>query len=137
MNLGTFSALGLGMTILSACTQVPFGTTSAVARGQTIYAKECSQCHGTRGDGVGATEQSLGIAPPNITELAQRNDGVFPREFVRRFVLGQLEKNDPNAAMPEFSTVGLGHVYPDGGVGAEVLEADFEDLLDYLETIQR
>ena len=38
--------------------------------------------------------------------------------------------------MPEFARTGLRHVYPDGGADGEVLEADFEDLLDYLEAIQ-
>jgi hypothetical protein len=77
------------------------------------------------------------MPPPNLSELALRNDGVFPREFVSRFVMGTLEKDDPDAAMPEFATVGLRHVYPDGGADGEVLEGDFADLLDYLETIQK
>ena len=38
--------------------------------------------------------------------------------------------------MPDFARVGLRHVYPEGGADGEVLEADFEGLLDYLEAIQ-
>ncbi|KIN74560.1 putative cytochrome c family protein [Sulfitobacter guttiformis KCTC 32187] len=50
--------------------------------------------------------------------------------------MGLLEKDDPNSAMPEFAKTGLRHVYPNGGADGEVLEADFEDLLLYLESVQ-
>ena len=121
---------------LAACTTTPNGQSAEVTRGQLIYAKECSQCHGASGEGGGDASLELAITPPNLTGLAQRNDGVFPREYVRRFVMGLLDKDDPSGAMPEFAKVGLRHVYPNGGADGEVLEADFEDLLDYLEAIQ-
>jgi hypothetical protein len=50
--------------------------------------------------------------------------------------MGLLEKDDPDAAMPDFASVGLQHLYPNGGADGERLEADFEDLLDYLNAIQ-
>ena len=112
---------GLSCVLLSACTEGPVGDSDAVRAGQRIYAKECAACHGTGGEGAG---------------LKQRNDGYFPREFVRRFIMGRLEKDDPASPMPDFSTVGLRHVYPEGGADGEVLETDFANLLDYLEAIQ-
>jgi hypothetical protein len=78
----------------------------------------------------------VGAVPPDLTGLKQRNDGYFPREFVRRFIMGRLEKDDPASPMPDFSMVGLRHVYPNGGADGEVLETDFANLLDYLEAIQ-
>jgi mono/diheme cytochrome c family protein len=110
---------------------------AAVKHGQGIYLKECSQCHGTSGEGAGPASLGLGVTPPNLTGLSAGNDGAFPAEFVRRYVLGLVAKTDPDAAMPEFSKVGLTHVYPNGGADGEALEADFEDLLAYLETIQK
>ena len=35
-----------------------------------------------------------GWVPPDLAGLKQRNDGYFPREFVSRFVMGQLAKDD-------------------------------------------
>lgn len=122
--------------LLSACNEASTDARNAVKRGQFIYAKECSQCHGAEGKGAGSASLGLGVAAPDLTGLYQRNDNFFPREFVRRFVMGLLEKDDPDAAMPEFANVGLRHVYPNGGADGEVLEADFESLLDYLEAIQ-
>ena len=109
---------------------------SGAKRGKVVYAKECSQCHGTRGEGGGPASLGLGSVPPNLVGLKPRNDGAFPREFVRRIVLGQLAKDDPDSAMPDFASVGLRNVYPKGGADAMVLEADLQALLDYLDSIQ-
>lgn len=127
---------GICVTFLAGCNEASISAQNSTKRGQIIYAKECSQCHGTRGEGGGAETLGLGVIPPSLVGLKQRNDGHFPREFVSRFVMGALEKDDPNSPMPEFAQVGLQHVYPKGGADGEVLEADFEDLLDYLESIQ-
>lgn len=110
---------------------------ASVERGQTIFAKECSACHGTSGDGAGAASLGLGMTPPDLTGLTARNDGAFPRAFVQRFVLGQIEKEDPDAAMPEFGTVGLEHAALKGAKAGEVSSQDMIALLDYLETIQK
>jgi cytochrome c553 len=137
MQRNSILLTALAAIVLSACAQAAYDTTQNAKRGQVIYSKECAQCHGPAGAGAGPASLGLGVVPPNLSELALRNDGTFPREFVRRFVMGTLEKEDPDAAMPEFAMVGLRHVYPDGGADGEVLEADFADLLDYLETIQK
>lgn len=136
MNLHSFIFTGACVVSLSACTPASLDASDMHKRGQLVYAKECSQCHGARGEGSGPASLGLGIVPPDLKGLKQRNDGDFPREFVRRFVMGLLEKDDPNSAMPEFASVGLRHVYPNGGADGEVLETDFEALLDYLESIQ-
>lgn len=110
---------------------------ASVERGETIFAKECAACHGSAGDGAGAASLGLGMTPPDITGLTARNDGAFPRAFVQRFVLGQIEKEDPDAAMPEFGTVGLEHAAKPGTPAGEVSAEDMNALLDYIETIQK
>lgn len=137
MQPRSFIAAALCASLLSACTQGATGAGDAARKGQVIYAKECAACHGSAGQGAGDASLGLGGPAPDLTGLNARNDGYFPREFVRRFVLGLLETDDPAAAMPDFATVGLQHVYPNGGADGEVLEADIENLLDYLETIQQ
>ena len=137
MPIRTIITSALCLAVLSGCANAPFGQSAEVKRGQLVYAKECSQCHGANGDAGGPASLGLGMTPPNLTTLAQRYDGVFPREYVRRFVMGLSEKDDTSGAMPEFAKVGLRHVYPNGGADGEVLEADFEDMLDYLESIQQ
>ena len=141
MQIRTSFNFLFALTALVACsgafTDAETGAETGAKRGQVIYAKECAQCHGAAGAGAGPASLGMGVPAPDLTGLSQRNDGYFPREFVRRFVMGLLEKDDPDAAMPDFASVGLRHVYPEGGADGEVLEADFEDLLDYLASIQR
>ncbi|PTX53808.1 cbb3-type cytochrome c oxidase subunit III [Litoreibacter ponti] len=127
---------GIGAAVLTSCTQASTRRDVSISRGKTVYAKECAQCHGARGEGGGPASLGLGLPPPDLVGLRARNDGYFPREFVRRFVLGLLETDDPMAAMPEFGTTGFRHVYPDGGFEGKGVEADLEALLDYLETVQ-
>ncbi|MGB7244115.1 MAG: c-type cytochrome [Sulfitobacter sp.] len=128
MQFRSVIEISICAALLSACTAATTDARDAVTQGQIVYAKECSQCHGAHGEGAGSA--------PDLIGLRQRNDGYFPREFVRRFVMGLLEKEDPNSTMPDFASVGLRHVYPNGGADGNVLEADFENLLDYLAAIQ-
>lgn len=137
MHRTPFVTLTLCTALLTGCNEVWMDNSAAVKRGQDVYMKECSQCHGATGAGAGDASLGLGETPPDLTVLGQRNGGTFPREYVRGFVLGLNNPDDPDAAMPEFATTGLRHVYPDGGADGEVLEATFEDMLDYLEAIQK
>lgn len=123
-----------GLAMLGACANLVPPPSESVQRGKTIYAKECAQCHGASGDGAGPASLGLGIQPPDLTGLTARNDGAFPRAFVQRFVLGKIEKEDPDAAMPDFADVGFEHAT----VGStDISDADMIALLDYIEAIQK
>jgi len=132
-----FVLASVGAMLLVACSQFPSSTTESTRRGQAVYAKECAACHGASGEGAGPAAAALPVTPPNLTLQAQGNQGVFPRTYVRHFVIGVDPARDPASPMPDFATTGLRHVYPDGGADGEVLEAAFEDMLDYLEAIQK
>lgn len=136
MNNRSIIIAGASAVALAGCLMGATDTANTARRGQGVYAKECARCHGSRGQGSADAASALGFAAPDLTTLKQRNDGAFPRDTVRRFVMGLPINNDRLAPMPKFASVGLRHVYPDGGADGEVLEADFEDLLDYLESIQ-
>lgn len=137
MQAHSFMIVTICTALLSGCVGAGATGDASVERGQTVFANECVQCHGITAEGGGAASLGLGVAAPDLTGLTGRNDGYFPREFVRRFVLGSLEKDDPDAAMPKFGRVGMAHVSPNSGPGTELLDADIAALLDYLETIQR
>lgn len=141
MQIRTFMIVGIGAALLTACTQAMTDTddnfsNDAVSRGQVVYEKECAQCHGSAGEGGGPASLGLGVVPPDLVGLSAGNGGDFPRAFVRQYVLGLTEENDLAGPMPDFARVCLRHVYPEGGADGEVLETDFEGLLDYLEAIQ-
>lgn len=110
---------------------------ASIQRGQVIFSNECTACHGRGGAGVSPATLGLGLAPPNLTGLTARNDGAFPRAFVQRFVRGTLEKEDPDAAMPEYRKAVVQHTATNGGAAGQISDDDMIALLDYLETIQK
>ena len=48
----------------------------------------CEACHGSGGQGDGPVASELRTAPSDLTALARRNGGAFPRDRVRGFIEG-------------------------------------------------
>jgi mono/diheme cytochrome c family protein len=63
--------------------------TSQAARGQLIYQRFCSACHGTAGKGDGQLADGLRSRPTDLTRLAERKGGVFPFDQVSRAIDGR------------------------------------------------
>ena len=58
--------------------------------GKRTYDRACSSCHGLDARGDGPVAPSLKVRPTNLTLLAKRNGGVFPRERVTAIVTGDI-----------------------------------------------
>lgn len=56
--------------------------------GPTLYKTYCAVCHGVHGRGDGAMAVMLKTPPPDLTRIAQRNEGKFPREAVEKIITG-------------------------------------------------
>lgn len=56
--------------------------------GSTSFDLYCASCHGRTGQGDGPVASALRIRPADLTQLARRHDGTFPREQVRAYVEG-------------------------------------------------
>src|SRR5262245_24811899 len=56
--------------------------------GHDTYSFYCASCHGARGKGDGPTASALEIKPPDLTLLARRRGGTFPRSDIEAFVRG-------------------------------------------------
>jgi mono/diheme cytochrome c family protein len=54
--------------------------------GQDNFSSYCAPCHGRTGRGDGPVSPALTTPPADLTQLARRNDGVFPAARVRAFV---------------------------------------------------
>ena len=53
-----------------------------VPPGKQMYREYCASCHGLDGKGHGPVATSLNKRPPDLTTLAKRHGGSFPREYV-------------------------------------------------------
>jgi mono/diheme cytochrome c family protein len=57
--------------------------------GEELYRRFCASCHGAQGRGDGPVASSFKVEVPDLTLLARRAGGVFPRERVVRIIDGR------------------------------------------------
>ena len=60
-----------------------------IESGADTYAFHCAACHGTAGRGDGPVAASLRHRPSNLTTIARRRGGRFPRQEMMDFVIGR------------------------------------------------
>ena len=71
--------------------------------GAHLYREFCSSCHGDRGTGDGPVSETLRRRPTDLTLLARRNGGTFPRRDVLAVVEATKPVPDhPGPAMPNW-----------------------------------
>ncbi len=84
--------------------------------GQVVFQSICATCHGTLAKGDGPMAEVLTVAPPDLTQLAASNGGVFPVFRVVR----QVDGRDPMLAhggdMPLFGQL---FEFPDAAIASE------------------
>jgi mono/diheme cytochrome c family protein len=110
----------------TAATSIPVD-----ADGAGIYRDRCASCHGATALGDGPFRFALRTAPPNLTTLAQRNGGTFPRDRVSRVIEGAGVPAHGAREMPVWGVVFRRLRSRDPGAGAQI-----DALVRFLESIQ-
>jgi hypothetical protein len=59
--------------------------------GKSEFQSSCASCQGTAGKGNGPVSEQLKVAPPDLTILAKKNNGVFPTNAVYEANMGQKQ----------------------------------------------
>jgi len=77
-----------------AATILVFGGTAAAAdyvamSGKDLYRRFCAACHGIEGRGDGPVSGSLNVEVPDLTLIAKRSRGAFPRDRIVRIIDGR------------------------------------------------
>ncbi|WP_342078519.1 c-type cytochrome [Yoonia sp. SS1-5] len=121
----------VALVALGACVEEPVD-------GRTAFAADCAGCHGNDAMGGGPLARDLTTAPPDLTTIAARNGGVFPRNAVMSTIDGLNRGAHFSAAMPEFGAGDMGDtvIVEQDGIGTPV-PARLLALTEYLEDIQR
>ena len=116
---------------LSACVEEPVD-------GRSAYMADCAGCHGADARGGGQVARQLGEVAPDLTTIASRNGGTFPRTQVMSTIDGLDRGTHFSAIMPEFGAGDMGEtvIVEEDGLGTPV-PARLLALTDYLESIQR
>lgn len=106
--------------------------------GAAIYDENCALCHGPTGRGDGEVSGDLTPAPSDLTKIAVRNGGTFPRARILSMIDGYSRADVPGQQMPEFGLLLEGDLVPvDTGDGRMTpTPRPLAALLEYLEAIQ-
>jgi mono/diheme cytochrome c family protein len=115
------------------CARAEAQSTSAQT-GDYLFRTYCAACHGTSARGDGPLADSMRRRPANLTEIARRNNGVFPAEEVFRIIDGrQPVRGHGGPDMPVWGDV---FARSEGGADPAVVERRIKALVAYLESIQ-
>ncbi|HXY01998.1 MAG TPA: c-type cytochrome [Terriglobales bacterium] len=122
---------GIGVAQEKTIEKIPIQHTSA-ASGPQMYVAYCAACHGKDGKGDGPAASALKVAPTDLTTLAKRNNGKFPRNEVYDAISGQRAiAAHGSKEMPVWGT--LFHSI-DAHESWSMLR--LKNLTDYIETLQ-
>lgn len=110
------------------------------AMGRATFELSCVVCHGPQGRGDGAIAGALAVPAPDLTQLARRNGGPFPRERVRAIIEGGPTRTEHGGQMPAWGLIFLKD-FEAGPAGVPMdrralVQRRIDDLVIYLESIQ-
>jgi mono/diheme cytochrome c family protein len=101
-------------------------------RGAQLFRTHCSSCHGPSGSGNGPMAGQLRRTPPDLTQYAARNRGVFPRDQVHRIIEGRGVASHGNQEMPVWGDV----FKNEGARSSDEVRERIDAIVRYLEGIQ-
>ncbi len=126
------AALALSFATFASCTPQPENAMPTAAEGAALFQDNCAGCHGSDAKG---RKLASGQSAPDLTMIAARNNGEFPRAVV----LSQIDGfgRSHSQIMPEFGALLEGDLVPvevDGTLTPT--PRPLAALLAYLESIQ-
>jgi mono/diheme cytochrome c family protein len=106
--------------------------------GRALFMENCAICHGADAKGSGPMARAIETAPPDLTQIALRNDGTFPRTRVLSTIDGYARSDMEGPNMPEFGALLEGDLVPlDTGDGVMTpTPRKLVALLEYIESVQ-
>jgi mono/diheme cytochrome c family protein len=100
--------------------------------GQALYQSYCATCHGNDAKGNGPMAPALKTPPPDLTQIAVRNGGMFSAKKVERIISGESELTSHGTReMPLWGPI-FSQVAWDQDLG----RVRIANLVKYLESIQ-
>lgn len=101
--------------------------------GQDLFEVYCANCHGRAGTGHGPVAPTLKTKPADLTRIAVRNGGAFPRERLEKFIADgdRATKAHGTSDMPVW-----GEIFRALDPSDKRAALRIENLVRYLESIQ-
>ena len=125
--------------VLGATAVLAEDAASEFAGGRKEFLYSCAACHGESADGNGEIAAMFKNRIPDLTEIAKRNDGVFPLLKVIQVIDGRAVVRGHGNPMPIFgSRYSAEAEDSDANLGAEAItRGRVLDLALYLQSIQK
>lgn len=123
------SGRGVGAQVPPAAATAPPLTVSVA--GKDSFDLVCAPCHGARGVGDGPVAAALTSPPPDLTALARRNNGSFPRQRILDFVGGTARPLPAHGTEMPFWEPIFRAFEPDA-----VVRQRIQNIVNYVESIQ-
>lgn len=134
LKLPLFSVAALGI-VVAACTAPSM---PEAPDGAKFYVENCVACHGMSAKGDGPLASTLDTAPTDLTLLARKNGGSFPRARALSYVYGHPEQRELARDMPQFGGAMAHDTVPVEINGILTpTPRELAGLLIYLESVQR
>lgn len=108
------------------------------ARGARLFQENCAVCHGAGLRGDGPMAELLVVAPPDLTRIAVRYGGTFPRAGMAWKIDGRDPILSHGGDMPLFGFVfsEMSRVLSSPGGQTVLTSPEVLDLVAYLESVQ-
>jgi len=104
--LGATMALGALVPLAMGSPSIDEIPPTYVPSGEAMYKQYCGACHGLDGKGDGPAAFTLKMPPPDLTTLASRHMGTFPREYVGNILrFGPGTSAHGSSDMPTWGTI--------------------------------
>ena len=130
-------------TLLLPILLVAFGTDIANAQSEgarDLFLENCASCHGNSAMGDGPMADGIKGGVPDLTEIAKRNNDVFPLAETMSFIDGYIRPRTHSPAMPEFGELLSASptvLYDTGDGILTPTPSALVALAEYLQSIQR
>lgn len=104
------------------------------ALGSYLFKTYCATCHGTTARGDGPLADAMRRRPSDLTEIAKRNNGAFPKEMVFNIIDGRTKV--PGHGGPDMPVWGDAFMRTSDTTDEASVKHRIQALVDYLETLQ-
>jgi mono/diheme cytochrome c family protein len=103
-------------------------------QGPDLFRAYCSSCHGTDAKGTGPMVASLKVKPTDLTKIAARSGGTFPRMRMERIISGEEQPatGHGSSAMPVW-----GPIFSEVTTDVDLGRVRIDNLARYLASIQQ
>ena len=105
-----------------------------VVPGGELFRTYCASCHGTAARGDGPLASAMTRKPADLTEIAQRNGGLYPSELVFRTIDGKNPVRGHGG--PDMPVWGDAFARSRDGSDPEKVRSMIQSLVDFLESVQ-